>query len=198
MSHGRRRILHFNVTTSPSAQWTAQQLLEAFPYEAAPRFLLHDRDSIFGNSFHTIWPRDNHEYVHSLVTSLVGISPALFDEGIAVAHHGASLSGSFEGDPLWNGGSAHARVRSLRATMQLPALNAIIENEAFEREDPNVTYPVAGSFVRYLIDQAGTTPLLTFIARCPRDASASQVRAHFRDAFGDDLDAWWARWLAWL
>jgi len=51
MSHDRRRILHFNVTTSPSAQWTAQQLLEAFPYEAAPRFLLHDRDSIFGNSF---------------------------------------------------------------------------------------------------------------------------------------------------
>ena len=51
MSHDRRRILHFNVTTSPSAQWTAQQLLEAFPYEAAPRLLLHDRDSIFGNSF---------------------------------------------------------------------------------------------------------------------------------------------------
>ncbi len=51
MSHDRRRILHFNVTTSPSAQWTAQQLLEAFPYEAAPHFLLHDRDSIFGQSF---------------------------------------------------------------------------------------------------------------------------------------------------
>jgi len=51
MSHDRHRILHFNVTTSPSAQWTAQQVVEAFPYEAAPRFLLHDRDSIFGNSF---------------------------------------------------------------------------------------------------------------------------------------------------
>ena len=51
MSHDRRRILHFNVMTSPSAQWTAKQVIHAFPYESAPRFLLHDRDSIFGNSF---------------------------------------------------------------------------------------------------------------------------------------------------
>jgi putative transposase len=51
MSHDRRRILHFNVTTSPSAHWTAQQVVEAFPYETQPRFLLHDRDSIFGSSF---------------------------------------------------------------------------------------------------------------------------------------------------
>jgi len=51
MSHDRRRILHFNVTTSPSAQWTAQQVVEAFPYAAPPRFLLRDRDKIFGSSF---------------------------------------------------------------------------------------------------------------------------------------------------
>ncbi len=51
MSHDRRRILHFNVTTSPSAQWTAQQVREAFPYETAPRYLLRDRDGIFGTDF---------------------------------------------------------------------------------------------------------------------------------------------------
>jgi len=51
MSHDRRRILHFNVTTSPSAQWTAQQVVEAFPYAAPTRFLLCDRDKIFGSSF---------------------------------------------------------------------------------------------------------------------------------------------------
>ena len=51
MSHDRRRILHFNVTTSPSARWTAQQVREAFPYNAAPRYLLRDRDRIFGNGF---------------------------------------------------------------------------------------------------------------------------------------------------
>jgi len=47
MAHDRRRILHFNVTTSPSAAWTARQLLEAFPYDTRPRFPLHDRDKIF-------------------------------------------------------------------------------------------------------------------------------------------------------
>jgi hypothetical protein len=46
MSHDRRRILHFNVTISPSAHWTAQQVAEAFPYDRTPRYLLHDRDSI--------------------------------------------------------------------------------------------------------------------------------------------------------
>ena len=47
MSHDRRRILHFNLMTSPSARWTAQQVTEAFPYDTAPRYLLHDRDRTF-------------------------------------------------------------------------------------------------------------------------------------------------------
>ncbi|MFH1763612.1 MAG: transposase [Gemmatimonadota bacterium] len=51
MSHDRRRILHFNVTPSPSARWTDQQVREAFPYDTAPRFLLRDRDRIFSTDF---------------------------------------------------------------------------------------------------------------------------------------------------
>ena len=51
MSHDRRHILHFNVTTSPSARWTTQQVREAFPYDTAPRYLLRDRDGIFGAEF---------------------------------------------------------------------------------------------------------------------------------------------------
>jgi len=52
LSHDRRRITHFNVTPNPTAEWTAQQITEAFPYDTAPRFLLHDRDSIYGAAFH--------------------------------------------------------------------------------------------------------------------------------------------------
>jgi hypothetical protein len=48
LSHARRRIVHVNVTAHPTAAWTAQQLREAFPWETAPRFLLRDRDSIYG------------------------------------------------------------------------------------------------------------------------------------------------------
>jgi len=37
LAHARRRILHFNATEHPTVQWTAQQLLEAFPWETAPK-----------------------------------------------------------------------------------------------------------------------------------------------------------------
>jgi hypothetical protein len=43
VSHERRRVVYFNVTASPSAQWTAQQVVQAFPFDTAPRFLMRDR-----------------------------------------------------------------------------------------------------------------------------------------------------------
>jgi putative transposase len=43
--------MHFAVTSHPTAQWTAQQLLQAFPWNTAPRFLLRDRDCNFGQVF---------------------------------------------------------------------------------------------------------------------------------------------------
>ncbi len=52
LSHDRRHIMHFNVTAHPTAQWTAQQLVEAFPFNSAPRYLLHDRDAIYGEKVH--------------------------------------------------------------------------------------------------------------------------------------------------
>ena len=51
LSHVRRKILHFNVTATPSAGWAAQQLREAFPFTSAPKYLLRDRDSIYGLEF---------------------------------------------------------------------------------------------------------------------------------------------------
>jgi putative transposase len=48
--HDRRRILHFNVTAHPTAEWTGQQLREAFPFAQFPRYLLRDRDAIFGDA----------------------------------------------------------------------------------------------------------------------------------------------------
>jgi putative transposase len=51
LAHDRRRILHFNVTAHPTAEWTGQQLREAFPFDQLPRYLLRDRDAIFGNEF---------------------------------------------------------------------------------------------------------------------------------------------------
>jgi hypothetical protein len=51
LAHDRRRVRHFNLTAHPTAEWTAQQLIEAFPWETAPRYLLRDRDAIYGGEF---------------------------------------------------------------------------------------------------------------------------------------------------
>ena len=51
LAHDRRRILQFGVTAHPTAEWTAQQMREAFPWDDAPRYLLRDRDRIFGKDF---------------------------------------------------------------------------------------------------------------------------------------------------
>jgi putative transposase len=52
LSHDRRRPIHFAVTAHPTSEWTSRQLLEAFPWDSAPRYLLRDRDGVYGEKFH--------------------------------------------------------------------------------------------------------------------------------------------------
>jgi putative transposase len=51
LGHDRRRIVHFDVTRSPAQDWLAQQVTEAFPWDTAPRYLLRDRDTSYGQVF---------------------------------------------------------------------------------------------------------------------------------------------------
>ena len=51
LAHHRRRVLHFNITEHPTAAWTAQQIVDSFPDDTAPSYLLRDRDAIYGDSF---------------------------------------------------------------------------------------------------------------------------------------------------
>jgi putative transposase len=51
LAHHRRRVLHFNVTEHPTAAWTAQQIVDTFPADTAPSYLLRDRDAIYGDAF---------------------------------------------------------------------------------------------------------------------------------------------------
>lgn len=48
LSLDRRRVVHFHVTTHPTSDWTAMQLIQAFPFESAPKYLIRDRDGIYG------------------------------------------------------------------------------------------------------------------------------------------------------
>src|SRR5438094_8785874 len=51
LAHDRRRVLHFNVTEHPTAVWTAQQIVDAFPDDSAPSYFLRDRDSVYAHVF---------------------------------------------------------------------------------------------------------------------------------------------------
>ena len=51
LAHDRRRIVHFNVTEHPTAEWTSQQMVEAFCDGETPRFLIRDRDGVYGLTF---------------------------------------------------------------------------------------------------------------------------------------------------
>jgi transposase InsO family protein len=51
LAHHRRRVRHFNVTEHPTAAWTAQQIVDAFPDDTAPSYLLRDRDTVYGAAF---------------------------------------------------------------------------------------------------------------------------------------------------
>ena len=51
LAHHRRRVVHFNVTEHPTAAWTAQQIVDAFPDDSAPSYLLRDRDQVYGQQF---------------------------------------------------------------------------------------------------------------------------------------------------
>jgi transposase InsO family protein len=51
LAHHRRRIVHFNVTDHPTAEWTGQQIVEAFCEGKSPRFMIRDRDGVYGLMF---------------------------------------------------------------------------------------------------------------------------------------------------
>ena len=71
LTHHRRRIVHLAVTEHPTAAWTAQQVIEAFPNETAPRWLLRDRDAIYGDVFRRrvaqSWPSRMSSPVHQVL-----------------------------------------------------------------------------------------------------------------------------------
>jgi transposase InsO family protein len=65
LGHGSRKILHFNVTTNPGQTWTKLQIKQAFPYDTAPKYLFHDRATIFDAEFESYLKTLNIEGVRT-------------------------------------------------------------------------------------------------------------------------------------
>jgi len=144
-------------------------------------------------TFHTIWYADNHESVHSVVTLTIGHPPALFNEGIAVAHQ-ADYGLYPEFVPTWNGDDFHMLSKTHRHN-DLPPLNELLESSSFFNFDQNMTYPVAGSFTRYLIDTYGIDKMKAFISISDFYDAGESVRINFESTYPISVDDSWENWL---
>jgi len=104
LAHDRRRVVHFNVTAHPTAEWTAQQLREAFPFDEIPRYLLRDRDKIFGDTFRE---QKGHENRGSAVCSAIAVAAGV--RGARDRLHSARVPGPCD------------RLRGMRPSPTFPA-----------------------------------------------------------------------------
>ena len=144
---------------------------------------------------HTIWPTDNHEVVH-VYAGPWGFPVALFVEGLAVAHSTNPAANDFVA--RWNGTPVHELARGFRASGQLPPIADLAETTAFRGRDAGITYPVAGSFVRFLIDTEGVGQMRRLYGAMINQASLSTVRTAFEQIYGFSLEEAERRWLATL
>ena len=87
--HGRRKVIHFAITETPSMDWVIQQLREAMPFGLQPKYLFRDNDGIYGNgvkaflkrcgieevrtAYRSPWQKDYASYCTSLVLSVVNL-----------------------------------------------------------------------------------------------------------------------------
>jgi hypothetical protein len=141
---------------------------------------------------HTIWPTDSHETIH-LYASLFGRATSLFNEGLAVAFQVDPVRGDMT--PRWNNRHVHDVTRSLRQQGRLPPLDALLTLDAFRRADSQMSYPAAGSFVRYLLDShGGIEPIRDLFARSRHDDPAEASRLNFEAVYLQPLQAIEAEW----
>jgi hypothetical protein len=144
-------------------------------------------------TIHTLWALDNHEVVH-VYSALFGTPPALFNEGIAVAHQTDPVRGDLT--PRWSGLALHDWARRFRRQGTLLQLGNLLASSDFRRFDPNVTYPQSGSFVLYLLDHYGLERLKGFFRDSNPLEPPASVRRRFESFYGLSIDAaerdWWS------
>ncbi len=142
---------------------------------------------------HTLWRRDNHEVVH-VYSALFGSPVALFNEGLAVAFQTDPVAGDFVA--RWSGTPVHDLARQFRQQGRLLPLNELLTTTDFRKVDPNLTYPEAGSFMRYVLDVYGLEAIKQLFQRGNSADAADVVRQQFLAVYGraivDVEREWWA------
>jgi hypothetical protein len=143
-------------------------------------------------AIHTLWPVDNHEVIH-LFGSLFGDPVALWSEGMAVAFQMNAPAGDFVA--TWNGTPVHTRAAQFQQQGRLVPIDSLLETRGFRNFDSDVTYPQAGSFVRYLLDTYGLETWKQLYGKGGPNDAAADVRAHFAAVYGRTVASAEADWL---
>jgi hypothetical protein len=146
-------------------------------------------------AIHTLWSRDNHEVVH-VYSSLFGSPVALLNEGLAVAFQTDPVAGDLT--PRWSGRPVHDLARDFLRQGRLIAIDSLLTSAEFRRFDPDVTYPLAGSFMTHVLDTYGLAAVKRlFQAGQPLD-TADSVRRQVADALGRSVSQIEQDWRAML
>lgn len=148
-------------------------------------------------NFHTIWHPEGHENVHTLVINNIGHPPALFNEGIAVALAPQPIYGFgiFIGAPTWNGQSIDEISRELKQNNEIPNISSLLESNDFFNYSTNITYPLAGSFCKYLIENYSINQLKSFYQILSFESSSNDVINHFNNIYSKDIVVAWNDWI---
>lgn len=145
---------------------------------------------------HTSLPWMNHECTH-LYTSLIGRPSIFFNEGIAVALQVDPYNNDFVAREK-NGEPIHSIVKRYKNEGVLYPVENIIDLSGFTDNDYIITYPEAGSFVRYLLDTYGITNLKAIFTSVSRYDSKEVIKDKFLSIYGISVAEVEAEWLIFL
>lgn len=149
------------------------------------------------NNIYGVWQTDNHELVHSIVMKNVGMSYALFNEGIAVAHTAVLRDSVF----VLEAGGADINLISKYnyKNGKMPDLDTLIGLQTLREIDDLITYTAAGSFISFLINNYGIEKLKDFILKSHyRDIKNELYNKMFFSVYNMTLTKAWSDWLTYL
>ena len=145
-------------------------------------------------ALHTLWRADNHETIHLLASRFASPGPVpLFAEGFAVAHQVDPTKGDFA--PNWNGRYLPEHIAALRADGRFVPPHQMLTATTFRAVSDVVSYPIAGSFVRHLLDRFGYEKVKDLLRHGNPDDAEATVRSTFASVFGMTIEQVEADWL---
>jgi hypothetical protein len=145
-------------------------------------------------TIHTIWPTDNHEVIHLYATTF-GRATSLLNEGLAVAYQVDPIRGDMT--PRWNNRHVHDVTAGWRRQGRLPPLGQLLTIDQFRSTDSQISYPAAGSFVRFLLDaHGGVVPIKSLFALSSQQDAPAATRRNIEAVYGRSLEALEEAWHA--